>query len=347
MRKKRLTVRQVAELIGGTVEGDDTVQLDGVAAIDSAGGSDLTFATDEKHAARLAGSKAGAAIVSRSQPAAAIPLIRVDDVQAALAGLLEHLAEPEDLPPVGIHASAVVAPDAEIADGAAIGPGVVIGPRAKVGRSCALCANATVGADVELGEEVVLHESVVVKYGCKVGNRVRIGPNSVIGHDGFGYYTTGGVHHGIPHIGNVVIEDDVEIGACSCVDRAKFGSTRIGAGTKIDNLVQVAHNVQIGKGCLLAGQAGVAGSAKLGRYVVLGGHAGIRDNISLGNRVQCSAFAAVAADVPDGQIVAGMPAEPAKEKMRAVMAQKKLPELLKRVKKLETRLNALESPEDH
>ena len=342
-----LTVGQVAELVGGTVEGDGSVQIVRIASLDEAGPEELTFAADEKRAGLVARSKAGAAIVGRSAPRAAMPLIRVDNVQAAVARLLAHLAGPEDLPPVGIDASAIVSPDAEVASDAAVGPGVVIGPRARVGGGCALCANVTVGADVVLGTGVVLFEAVVIRSGCRIGHRVRIGPNSVIGSDGFGYYFTDGVHHKVPHIGNVVIEDDVEIGACSCVDRAKFGSTRIGAGTKIDNLVQVAHNVQIGRGCILVGQCGIAGSAKLGNHVVIGGSAGVRDNIALGDGVQCAAFAAVASDVPDGQRIAGIPARDARETMRIIHASERLPALLKRVKDLESRLSALESSKDH
>jgi len=345
-----LTVRQIAEMLGGTVEGDDSATIEGIASVETAGESELTFAADEVRASRLASSKAAAAIVAAAQAvpkAEGMTLIRVEDVTAAMADLLGRLAGPEDLPAEGVHGSAVVAGDAKVAPDAAIGPGVIVGARAEIGTRCALCANVFVGADVKVGAGSILFESVVVRYGCRIGSRVRIGPNSVIGYDGFGYYFAEGVHHKIPHIGNVVIADDVEIGACSCVDRAKFGSTRIGAGTKIDNLVQVAHNVQVGRGCILIGQCGIAGSAKLGDHVVIGGSAGIRDNVTLGEGVKCAAFAAVATDVPDGQIVAGVPAGPAREEMRIAMAQKQLPDLLKRVRKLQARLEKLESSKDH
>ena len=347
MKNERLTLRQVADLLGGTVEGDDSIVVEGIASMESAGPTDLPFAADEKHGSRVAECKGAAAIVGRFPPAAAIPLIRVANVQAAVAKFLGHIGEHEDFPPVGVHASAGVWPDAQVAPDARIGPNVAIGPRAKIGQGSILCANVVVNADVSIGRDCVLFEGVVIKPDCVIGDRVRIGPNSVIGYDGFGYWTEAGVHHRVPHVGNVVIEDDVDIGACSCVDRAKFGSTRIGAGTKIDNLVQIAHNVQIGRGCVLAGQCGIAGSAKLGRYVVVGGNAGIRDNVTLGDGVQCSAFAAVASDVPDGQGVAGIPAGPAREKLREIQAGAKLPGLLKRVKDLEAKVNALESPKDH
>ncbi|MGB2822949.1 MAG: UDP-3-O-(3-hydroxymyristoyl)glucosamine N-acyltransferase, partial [Phycisphaerae bacterium] len=186
-----------------------------------------------------------------------------------------------------------------------------------------------------------------VRAASRIGSRVRIGPNSVIGYDGFGYRTIDGVHHRIPHIGNVVIEDDVEIGACTCVDRAKFGSTRIGAGAKIDNLVMVAHNCQIGPGSILVGQAGIAGSVRLGRYVVLGGHSGLRDNITVGDGAQVAAYSGVSGDVPAGGKVAGTPARPAKEALRIFQCWPRLPELLKRVKKLESRIEALGCSEDH
>jgi UDP-3-O-[3-hydroxymyristoyl] glucosamine N-acyltransferase len=348
MTDEPLTLRRIAEIVGGTVEGDGSVVVEAIAALDQAGPADLTFA-DVRHARGLAASKARAAIVERGSKAAAaaIPMVRVDNAQLAVFRLLSHLAGPEDLPPAGIDPTARVAPDAKIAQAVAIGPGVVIGPRAAVGDRSVLCAHAFVGRGVVIGQDCMLAEGVVVRADCRVGSRVRIGSNSVIGYDGFGYWTEAGVHHRVPHVGNVVIEDDVDIGACSCVDRAKFGSTRIGAGTKIDNLVQIAHNVQIGRGCVLAGQCGIAGSAKLGRYVVVGGNAGIRDNVTLGDGVQCSAFAAVASDVPDGQGVAGIPAGPAREKLREIQAGAKLPGLLKRVKDLEAKVNALESPKDH
>lgn len=342
-----LTVQQVAAAVGGAVEGDGSKRLSGLAAMDSASAEHLTFAADDRRAAQLARSLAGAAIVNQAAPPAAMPLIRVADVQAAIASLLSQLAGPEDLPPVGIAASAVIAADAIVPPDAALGPGVVIGAKAVLGPGCVLCANVSIGAGAVLGCNCVLFEGVVIRSGSVIGNNVRIGPNSVIGWDGFGYYFADGVHHKIVHAGNVVIEDDVEIGACTCIDKAKFGSTRIGRGSKIDNLVQVAHNVQVGNGCILVGQCGLAGSTKLGNYVIIGGHAGIRDNISLGDGVQCSAFAAVAQDVPAGQVVAGVPAGPAKEQFRMFQAMTKLPELLKRVKELEKRLSTLESPENH
>ncbi|HPS52919.1 MAG TPA: UDP-3-O-(3-hydroxymyristoyl)glucosamine N-acyltransferase, partial [Phycisphaerae bacterium] len=265
-------------------------------------------------------------------------LIRVDDVEAAIAALLAVIAPGEDLPPVGIHGSAVVAQDAELAPDVAVGPCVVIGGNARIGRGTVLCAGVKIGRDAVVGENCVLAEGAVLRYGCVLGNRVRIGCNSVIGQDGYGYFFRNGVHNKIIHAGNVVVEDDVEIGACSCVDRAKWGSTRIGAGTKIDNLVQVAHNVQIGRGSLLVAQTGIAGSAKIGNYVVLGGGAGVRDNITVGDGVQCAAHSAIAQSVDAGKTVAGTPAKDAREIFRELLALPKLPDLLKQVRKMEKQI---------
>jgi len=337
-----MTVQAIADTVGGQVEGDGAVEITGVASIDGAGPSDVTFAVDARRAAALATSPAGAAIVSRDAPAAPMPLIRVDNVNAALAALLGHIAPVEDLPAPGVHPTACIAPDAEVAPDAAVAPGVVIGARARVGSRSVLCANVSVGADATIGDDTVLFDGVVVRHGCDVGSRVRIGPNSVIGFEGFGYYHADGAHHRIPHAGAVVIEDDVEIGACTCIDRGKLGPTRIGAGTKIDNLVQIGHTVQVGRACLMAGQAGIAGSTRLGDGVVIGGNAGLRDNITVGDGAQCAAFSAVAGDIPAGQTVAGMPAVPARDAFRIIMARAKLPDLLKRVRTLESRLKAIE-----
>ncbi|MGA2265504.1 MAG: UDP-3-O-(3-hydroxymyristoyl)glucosamine N-acyltransferase [Phycisphaerae bacterium] len=348
MANRTLTVQAIAALVGGRVEGDGSVSIRDIASLETAGAGDLTFATDAKYAARLTGSKASAAIVAADAAvSAAMPLIRVDHVQAAVAKLLDHWAPPEDNPPQGIHPSALVAVGAQVADTAAVGPGVTIGRGAKIGSGSVLRAGVFVGETAVVGRDCLLAEGAVLGARCVLGDRVIIGPNSVIGWDGFGYYFADGTHHKIPHIGHVEIGDDVEIGACACVDRAKFGVTRIGAGTKIDNLVQIAHNVQIGRHCILAALVGVAGSARLGDGVILMGHVGIRDNITLGDGVTCAAFSAVAGDVEAGQTVAGIPARDAREVMRIVQAWPKLPDLLKRVRELESRIGGLESSKDH
>ena len=343
MKSLPMTVREVAEVVGGQVEGDGEIRVDSLAPLDGAQNGQLTFALDERRMNKLGECQAAAALVPKAAAGLAIAQVVVGDVQAALSALLAALHPGEDFPARGVHPSATIAGDAVLGPDVAVGPGVAVGAGACIGEGTALLANVVVGRGAKIGRQCVLAEGAVVRWGCVVGDRVRIGPNSVIGEDGFGYHTVGGVHRKVPHAGNVVIEDDVEIGACSCVDRAKFGSTRVGAGTKIDNLVQVAHNVQVGAGCILVAQCGIAGSARLGRYVVLGGSAGVRDNISMGDGAQCAAYSAVAGDVAAGEVVAGTPAGPARQRLRTLQAMDKLPDLIKQVRQLETRLQNLES----
>jgi len=218
-----------------------------------------------------------------------------------------------------------------------IGPFVVVGERAVVSAGCVLAAGVKLGSDVTLGENCVLFENVVVRWGCRLGNRVRVGAGSVIGYDGFGYSTRKGQHIRVRHVGTVEIEDDVDLGACSCVDRAKFGVTRVGVGTKIDNLVQVAHNVQTGRGCILAGQAGIAGSTRLGNYVVMAGQVGLADHLTIGDGVQLGAQTGVMKDIPAGEVHFGTPSLPLREAMRQQVLLGKLGELQRRVKELESR----------
>jgi len=348
MAKTALTINAIAELLGGKVVGDGTREIRSIAAIHQAQSHDITFAMNERYAAMLADSRAGAAIVSNSANIESpMPLVGVADVQSAVVRLLEYWSEPAFRPSAGVHPSAVIDATASLDGSAAVGPGVVIGPGSVVGAGTVLCAGVKLGAWVTLGQACLLAEGVVICNRCVLGNRVRIGANSVIGSEGFGYYYSGGRHKRIPHIGTVIIEDDVEIGACTCVDRAKFSATTIGAGTKIDNLVQIAHNVQIGQSCIIAALAGIGGSTRLGDRVIVMGHAGIRDNVSLGNDAQCAAYSGVAGDVEAGQTVFGFPARPARESMRILQATVKLPELLVRMREMEKRLRDLESAKNH
>ncbi len=343
----RTTLGQLAQRLGGSVEGDAGVTVTGMAPVAAAGPEDLTFAGDARHAAALTGTRAGGAIVARDAPPAGLPLIRVDDVNRAVADVLEMIGDAEDLPPPGVDPTAVVAGDAEIGAGAAVGPLAVVGAGAEIGPEAVLCAQVVVGAGARIGSGTVLLAGTVVARRCRIGRSCRIGPNAAIGGSGFGYYFDGEAHRRFAHAGTVEIGDGVDIGACSCVDRGKFGATRIGAGTKIDNLVQVAHNVQIGRGCLLAGHSGVSGSAELGDFVVLGGNVGIRDNIRVGAGVRVGACSCVAHDVPDGATVAGMPAIDGGTWLRSVRQFARLSEMNARLRALEKKVAALGPSADH
>ena len=339
MFPRPMTLRELAETLGGVVEGDASTEVLALASLDEAGENDLTFAVDETYAAKLDACNAKAAIVPTELSFDVDrPVLRVESVPMAIGLLLGMLAGEEDLPPVGVHPSAVLADDATVSPKAAIGPHVTIGAGATLADGVVLCAGAHVGAGVTIAEGSLLAEGAVVRQGCVLGKNVRVGPNSVIGYDGFGYQYANGVHHKIPHAGNVVIEDDVELGANVCVDRAKWGSTVVGKGSKIDNLTQIAHNVQVGPGVLMAAQVGIAGSVKIGPFCVFGGQAGIRDNIELGPHTKVGARSGVGKSTQGGESLFGNLASDATKRLRAILALNKLPELLVRVKRLERQL---------
>ena len=338
------TVAEIAQLISAEVQGDNSLEITALASLDKAQRGELSFASDEKRLASLGNSRASAVIVSSSaQVETDKCLLLVSDVGLAMNKLLLAMNGHEDVPPVGIDETAIVHPDAEVSPNAAVGPFVRIGSGAKIGAGTSLCTGVKVGKNVEIGNHCMLSEGVVIRYNCIIGNGVRIGPNSVVGYDGFGYHFKGGIHHKVPHAGNVVIQDDVELGACVCVDRAKWGSTTIGCGAKIDNLVQLAHNVQIGAGCILVSQVGIAGSTELGKYVVLGGQVGIRDNIEIGAGTEIAACSCLANSVGPGERLLGIPAKDARTRLKEIMAEAKLPTLLRQIKKLEARVAQLEA----
>ncbi len=339
-----ITTSQLAGMIGAEVQGDGDVVLQSVAALDKAGPGDLTFAIGPKHVKQLEKISPAAAIVpDDAKLDVDFPLIRVPDVPMTLGMLLGMLSEPEDLPAPGVHPTAYVAESTSLGKGVCVGPQAVIGEKAMIGDNTAIAAGAKIGRGVKIGVDGVIAEGVVIRYGCKLGNRVRIGSNTVIGYDGYGYHFADGVHHKVPHAGNVVIEDDVEIGACTCVDRAKWGSTLIGQGAKVDNLVQIAHNVEIGPGCLVVAQVGIAGSAKLGSFVVVGGQAGIRDNIELGDGVQVSAAAHLMKSAEPGETLVGTPARDARRFFREVSSVEKLPDLIRQVREMKKQIEDLQS----
>jgi UDP-3-O-[3-hydroxymyristoyl] glucosamine N-acyltransferase len=269
------------------------------------------------------------------------PVLPVDDADLAMATIAELFAPPIPRPACGVDPSATVAPTARLAERVALGPNVFVGEGAQIGAGTILHAGVFVGEHVSIGQDCELFPNVVVRERCRLGNRVIIHACSAIGSDGFGYRWDGQKHAKIPQIGSVEIEDDVEIGSCSCVDRAKFGVTRIGRGSKIDNLVQVAHNVRIGPHCIMAGQAGVAGSVTLGAGAVLGGQCAVRDHVSMGDRAALAACSGAMEDVPAAQVVSGLPAIPHRQFLREQAALRELPDLRLEVRKLRQELEDL------
>ncbi|HEY1790436.1 MAG TPA: UDP-3-O-(3-hydroxymyristoyl)glucosamine N-acyltransferase [Verrucomicrobiae bacterium] len=331
------TTEDIAKHVGGQVIGDSTAVLNHFATIESARPGDLTFAENDDFFARAEQSAATAIIVDNRFSSTKKTLIQVPNARVAFAKALA-LFFPEKKFPAGVHPTAVIAASAKIAPDAHVGPHCVIGERAYIGARTILQAGSVVGDDCSLAEDVNLFPNVTLYSRTQIGNRVRVHANSVIGSDGFGYVQEGPVHRKVPQIGNVVICDDVEIGAAVTIDRGALGSTIVGRGTKIDNLVQIAHNVQIGEGCLLVSQVGIAGSSKLGNYVVLAGQVGVAGHLKIGNRVIVGAKSGVMEDIPEGETWLWIPAQPDRDAKRQALAMRRLPDLLKRVADLERKL---------
>ena len=328
-----LTLAEIADLLQCPSPSDSHRSVTGVAMLADATSEQISFIGSEKYLAQFASTQAGAVIVQKRvklPPGHGRAVFLVDDADLAVGKLLERFAPPIPRPPVGKHPSAVVSPSASIGDGTRIGPTVVIGDDCRIGNNCVFHPGVVIGSNVDIGNDCEFFPNVVVRERVTIGSRVVIHANAAIGADGFGYRWNGSAHQKIPHIGTVIIEDDVEIGSCVCIDRAKFSFTKIGRGTKMDNLVQVAHNVQTGEHCLLISQVGISGSTKLGSYVVIAGQAGLAGHLKIGNQVTIGAAAGVMTDIPDGAKVLGAPAQPDREFKRQIIAIQRLPDLIKK-----------------
>jgi len=335
-----LTTAEVAQKIDGEILGDSSLQLTGFAMADRAKAGDLVFAENETYFAAAEASGASAILAPQQFTSAKKTLIRVKIPRVAFARVLPLFFPEPQLAP-GIHPSAVVAKSAQIDPSAHIGPHCVIGERVKIGAHSVLLGGNHIGDDSQLGDDARLFPNVVVYARSQIGNRVRIHASTVIGSDGYGYVFDAGQHLKVLQIGNVIIGDDVEIGSNACIDRGALGSTVIGRGTKIDNLVQVAHNVVIGEGCLIVGQSGIAGSTKLGNFVVLAAQAGIAGHLKIGNQAVIAAQSGVMNEIPDGEKWLGSPATRDINAKRQFIAVRRLPDLLHRVAELEKKLTEL------
>jgi UDP-3-O-[3-hydroxymyristoyl] glucosamine N-acyltransferase len=331
------TAAEIATYLQGEVIGDPQTPLKSFAPADRAQTGDLTFAENEEFLARAEQSAASAIIVTGTTRSPGKVLIRVANARVAFAKALT-LFFPEPTRPPGIHSSAVVAPSAQVDPAAYIGPNCVIGERTRIGAEVILHAGDFVGDDCQLGAGSVLFPNVTLYPRTELGQRVRIHSGTVIGADGFGYVLDAGAHRKVPQIGNVVLGDDVEIGANVTIDRGALKPTVIGRGTKIDNLVQIGHNVQIGEHCLVISQVGIAGSCELGDYVILAGQAGISGHLKIGSRATVSAQSGVMHNIPAGEKWLGSPAQADKQTKRQMLAIQRLPQLLRRVMNIEKKL---------
>jgi UDP-3-O-[3-hydroxymyristoyl] glucosamine N-acyltransferase len=331
------TTAEIAKFIGGEVVGDPNAVLKNFAQAAAAQAGDLTFAENEDYFARAEQSAATAIIAEKRFSSSKKILIHVPNARVAFAKALA-LFFPEQKFTAGIHPSVVISKSAHVDPTAHIGPHCTVGERVKIGARSVLQAGNFVGDDSKLGEDVNLFPNVTIYPRAQIGNRVRIHSSSVIGSDGYGYVQDGGIHLKVQQVGNIIIGDDVEIGAGCAIDRGALGSTVIGKGTKLDNLVHIAHNVEIGEHCLICGQVGIAGSAKVGNYTVMAGQVGIASHLKIGNQVTIASRAGVMHDIPDGEKWLGVPAQPDKQAKRILIATMRLPELVKRVAELEKKL---------
>lgn len=336
------TASEIAAQLQGQVRGDGSVVLSSFASADRAKAGDLTFAENETYFHRAEGSAASAILVDGDFTSDKKTLIKVPNARIAFARVL-GIFFPEPKFAAGIHPTAIVAKSAQVDATAHVGPYCVVGEQVRIGARVVLQGANHVGFQSQLGDDTNLFPNVTIYPRTQIGQRVRIHASSVIGADGFGYVFDQGVHRKVPQVGNVVIGDDVEIGACTTVDRGALGPTTIGKGTKIDNLVQIAHNVSIGEYSLIVAQVGIAGSSKLGNYVITGGQVGIAGHLKIGNQVTIAAQSGVMHDVKDGEKLLGSPAIPDRQAKRQIIATQQLPDLIQRLRELEKKLEAMEA----
>ncbi|MGH9344147.1 MAG: UDP-3-O-(3-hydroxymyristoyl)glucosamine N-acyltransferase [Terriglobia bacterium] len=333
-----MTVNELAQIVRGKAWGDKRAALSGVAQLETAKTSELAYAEGGRALARAAQSEAGCILVQHASSLPHQTTIEVRHPKLAFIQAAEALA-PKVEPPGGIHPSAIVSPGASLDENVYAGPHVVIEDGVHVGARAVLMAGVCLGAGAEIGTDCVLHPTVILYPGARLGSRVILHAGVVIGGDGFGYVFAEGRHQKCPQIGGVVIEDDVEIGCNSTVDRGSLGTTVIGAGTKIDNLVQIAHNVRIGRHSIVAAQTGVSGSVEIGDYVVIGGQVGIGDHVRIENRAIVGSGAGIlpGKTVHEGSVVWGTPARPLAEFKKLYAHFARLPELARKVREIEGR----------
>lgn len=334
-----VTLGELANRLGGAVVGDASLVVRGVRPLTDAGEEHLSFYHNRRYLQAARESRAGALLVASPEGFLGRNLLVVKEPYAALAEVL-WLFHPLDRPAAGIHPSAVVAGSAQVAANAAIGPHVVVGERASIGEGAIVGAGCFVGDDATVGAGSWLHPHVVIEPRCRVGARCILHAGVVVGSDGFGFATVRGEHRKVPQVGIVVVEDDVELGANVCVDRATLGETRIGRGSKVDNLVQIAHNVQVGEGCLLVAQSGISGSTELGHHVVMAGQSGAVGHIHLAERTVVTAKTGVTEDTEPGSMVSGFPSRPHREWLKAMAHLYQIDDLKRRIADLEKALAA-------
>ncbi len=339
------TIEKICELVGGELFcGEGSKEIAGVAALQDAGEGDASFFGNRRYADALRKTCAGVVLVPQDwEEKLSVGLIRVENPSAAFAQVVELFAPVPEKLPEGVHASAVVADSAQLGEGVCIGANVVIGEHAQIGDRTVIEPGVVIGNHVTVGADCLFYGNVTIRERCQIGDRVILQPGVVVGSDGYGFEFINGRHQKIPQVGIVQIDSDVEIGANTTIDRARFGKTWIQEGCKIDNLVQIAHNVVVGKHSLLVAQVGIAGSSRLGNYVILAGQVGVNGHIEIGDQVLVGAQSGIKDDIPAGQKWFGSPARPMREKNVSLALEKRLPRLFEKVKTLEAELEELKN----
>lgn len=336
-------LRDLAALVDASIVGDPETEIVRMSTIDQAQHGDITFLANQKYLPLLSSTQASAVIIGVDVVApAGRNLLRCRNPYLAFAKVLTflHVPRPEAQ---GISTGSTIDPSAEIAEGVTIAPGCVIGARVKIGARSILYPNVVLYDDVILGDECTIHAGVVIREGCRIGHRVIIQPSAVIGSDGFGFAPDGESYFKIPQVGIVVIEDDVEIGSCSCIDRAALGVTRIGQGVKLDNMVQIAHNVSIGAHTVMAAQTGISGSSKIGRHCTFGGQSSTAGHIKTGDNLTVAGRGALAGNTEGDQIVSGVPAIPHRDWLKASTIFATLPSMRKEMIRMQKEIELLKT----
>lgn len=351
---RSITVGEIARFLEAELLGDAGTLITGVASLDSTSPGSISFLEHDRLISTALSSSAAAIIAPASMAQVlraeqkrmgkrhAKPVVLAGNPRLAFAKVMEYI-QPVSLPEKGIHPTAIIEPDAHIGEGVTIREYCYIGRHAHIGDGAVIYPHVYVGDGAQIGDACVVYPSVVIGHHTHLGKRVRIHAGTVIGGDGFGYVFDGGRHHKMPQVGTVIIEDDVEIGCNVSVDRATMGATRIGEGTKIDNLVQIAHNVQIGRNCILCGQVGLSGSVIVEDNVIIAGQAGVRDHTKIGKGTIVGAQSGIMSDVGAGEFVLGAPAVPQRDYMKTEAASRKLPEMTRQLRRLEKLVEELQA----
>jgi UDP-3-O-[3-hydroxymyristoyl] glucosamine N-acyltransferase len=335
------TVKEVAEHVGGVVEGDETIKITGAATLSEAGEGDVSFLANPRYEKELRASGASAVIVGKKIDCPGKILVRCSDPYYAFMQAVVLIYGHREHEKVGISERAGVAANAKIGIDVDIHDFSVISHDVQIGDHTRIYPNCTIGPGTKIGQDCIIYPNVTIYDGCTIGDRVTIHSGSVIGQDGFGYATHDGIHHKIPQVGGVVIEDDVEIGANCAIDRGTLGDTVIGKGSKFSNLIAIGHNTRIGPYSLLVAQVGIAGSVQVGHHCIFGGQVGVVGHINIGDNVKIGAQAGVINDVPNDQSIAGSPAWPITQTKRSLMLLKELPEFRKKLRGLEKTISEL------